>query len=669
MDMGMGGMDMSHSGMTGIGSDINHAFARDYWYISAVVVAILMAVRGVNHIGALQRLKAARDPSISQPTRPLSFLGQAWATATAMAREMGHPQLLVSLRGFSWATPPPLGRVLVLLAYWAMIVYFMAWRVSVHDVNYWERIGYRNAWVTLTQLPMLYLLSAKVNIIGFLVGTSHERLNWLHRWVARTMFVTATCHGFHFWTEWVRADFVAYELSLMPMVRYGLGAWGILLWSVVAGFLPIRRLSYELWLLQHVAASVVMLVLVYLHVPTNGRYLFWMTVSFLVFDRVARWALLLWQNLHFGAKGSPCQGKRRIGHKIMLRAVGDSTTVAVIKDVQFHWTAGQHLYLWIPRLGPLEAHPYTIACASRIRGTCCCNSIQLIVRKHKGFSKRLHDHALQRPNIPLTGFLSGPYGAPPRWDIYETMVLIGASTGASFTVPILESAANADTTACLRRMDVVLTAKTKAELEYYLKRSRRAGRALRGKGVDVRLHVAITGCQGDASRPTFASSLEQDSSFEMEEKNTSTGRNSLEDGRPTSGSTADTDTKTDPKANLAGQSSCCCTKPGRGAASDDEDEDDIDDNGDKNKNNNASHSEGPCPIPESITEYTCRPDLEALIRDPVEHARGETAVVVCGGPEVVARTRNRVSALSDERAVHKGTGAQGIYLHVEEYSF
>jgi hypothetical protein len=58
-----------------------------------------------------------------------------------------------------------------------------------------------------------------------------------------------------------------------------------------------------------------------------------------------------------------------------------------------------------------------------------------------------------------------------------------------------------------------------------------------------------------------------------------------------------------------------------------------------------------------------------LIRRAVEATAGETSVVVCGGPSLASRVRNCVAALSDERAVHKGTGAQGIHLHVEEYSF
>ena len=71
----------------------------------------------------------------------------------------------------------------------------------------------------------------------------------------------------------------------------------------------------------------------------------------------------------------------------------------------------------------------------------------------------------------------------------------------------------------------------------------------------------------------------------------------------------------------------------------------------------------------TLVRYQTRPDLAALIRDPVEMSYGETSVIVCGGLELTSRVRNIVASLSDERAVHKGTGAQGIHLHVEEYSF
>ncbi|KAI7326177.1 hypothetical protein KC326_g418 [Hortaea werneckii] len=67
--------------------------------------------------------------------------------------------------------------------------------------------------------------------------------------------------------------------------------------------------------------------------------------------------------------------------------------------------------------------------------------------------------------------------------------------------------------------------------------------------------------------------------------------------------------------------------------------------------------------------YERRPAVASLIRGPVEDALGETAVVVCGGPTLTAQSRTFVASLSDERAVHKGTGAQGIYLFTETYGW
>jgi len=64
-----------------------------------------------------------------------------------------------------------------------------------------------------------------------------------------------------------------------------------------------------------------------------------------------------------------------------------------------------------------------------------------------------------------------------------------------------------------------------------------------------------------------------------------------------------------------------------------------------------------------------RPKMDELIRPAVESALGESAVVVCGGSSLIASARTYVAALSDERAVHKGTGAQGIFLYTESYDW
>ncbi|GAB1319840.1 ferric-chelate reductase Frp1 [Madurella fahalii] len=629
-------MDHSHGG-TGMSAfqPVNVDLARRFWYIVAGFVGALVACRAVNFYKSQTRLRRQAANSLQFPTQPSNAVLAIWATLTAIVREASGPQLYIPVRGLSWLTPPPLGRVILLLAYWAVIMYMMTAGAVVKDVFFWERIGFRNAWVTITQVPLLYLLASKCSIIGLIAGTSHERLNWLHRWVGRTMLVTASVHGWHFYTDWARADFVDYQIGMMPMIKYGFGAWGVLLWSLVSGLAPLRGMAYEFFVLQHLVSAVLFLWLIYVHVPSSARYNVWFSVAVLCFDRACRIVLLVWQNVKLLPDKSRCSGGRRIGHQAQLSVVGGSITVVTIKDVHFRWRAGQHLYLWMPRVGFAEAHPYTIACAHQLPGTCICNSIQLVVRKHNGFSQRLHRFAAktqatgEKENV--TVFVSGPYGSPPRWDVYETIILISASTGASFTLPILESLLQSTATNCVKRVDFLLVAKRGDEIDFYVSRLHELIELAKGTDVQLNAHIAVT----------------QGLSPAKSESDRACTRIQAVDPSPSvssSGSTFGKQMDEKIRGRLSG---------------------DVERTAPENARERPSNSSAGS----HIFHSSVRPDVAAFIRGPVEAAGGETSVVVCGGPSLVAKVRNCVVALSDERAVHKGTGAQGIHLFAETYSF
>jgi hypothetical protein len=75
------------------------------------------------------------------------------------------------------------------------------------------------------------------------------------------------------------------------------------------------------------------------------------------------------------------------------------------------------------------------------------------------------------------------------------------------------------------------------------------------------------------------------------------------------------------------------------------------------------------PVDPAITVLSGRPCPKIIIQRTIEQARGESAVVVCGPPGLVDDVRQSVVSLSDERAAHKGTGAQGIYLRTEAFDY
>lgn len=645
---------------TNLFQDENMSLARTYWYLIVGVLGLLLIVRAANYIQrrlrcvtifvsspvptwhnlttsailTTYRLRRCTTSSTQSPAQPSGPISQAWATATAIGRETSYPQFYIPARFFSWLTPPSMGRILILLVYWAVVIYMATAGAIVKDAYFWERIGFRNAWVTVTQLPFLYLLASKSSVLGMIAGSSYERLNWLHRWVARTMFITATVHGWHFWTEWQRADIIQEQLAMMSMIKYGLAAWGLLLWANISGLAPLRQWCYEFFIAQHMLTWIVFLCVIYVHVPAYAQYNVWFAIAALCFDRFYRTVLLIWQNVKLRPNGSRCKGGQRLGHMVQVRAVGEDITVVTIKDVHFSWRAGQHLYLWMPKIGISDHHPYTIACAHTLPDTCICNSIQLVVRKHKGFSRRLYNYAKKVQTSGnkegLTAFVTGPYGLPPRWDIYETLVLISASTGASFTLPILESVLIAkQRSLCTRRIDFLLAAKKGDEIDYYVQRLHEMIDRASDVGIELKVHIAVT--QGPPL-PTLVRRSTVDEKIAAASSASSSAAPPSHRGSLNRADTASLDIEK--QMPTAGE------RRGSSASSD-------------------SH----------VHQLSTRPNIEAFIRDPVEAARGETSVVVCGGKSLVARARNCVAKLSDERAVHKGTGAQGIHLHVEEYCF
>ena len=74
------------------------------------------------------------------------------------------------------------------------------------------------------------------------------------------------------------------------------------------------------------------------------------------------------------------------------------------------------------------------------------------------------------------------------------------------------------------------------------------------------------------------------------------------------------------------------------------------------------------PFLRCATFYSGRPDMREVLGTLLDGADGESGVAVCGPTGLIITTRNTLVRISDERAIHKGTGAQGCYLHAETFS-
>lgn len=620
MDMGgmSGGMD---AGSEGPFRATNEKLAHVLWYCIAGVVGLLSISRGIKILDSRRRRSLANELK-HNPCGPHGPLSQSIATTRAILREISYPQpIYFTGRISKYFSPLPVGRWLVLICYWVLLLCFLWTDTILYPGNpiyayKWEKVAFRAAWVSVSQIPFVYLLSCKFNPISMLTGISYERFNWLHRWAARTVFLTIIVHWSFFFREWWLADFVKLEIEMMPMVKYGFGAWATIGWMVLSGFGFFRDLNYEIFVAQHICAAATLLWLLHTHVPDYAKYNIYMAIGFVAFDCSARIIWILLRNLRILDRiraGAP-------GYTVRLETVPGEMVRVVIDNPGFGWKAGQHVYLTIPRLGPFEMHPFTIA---NVSGD---EHLNLLIKAHSGFSKRLRKAAL-RSNTqakPFLGFLSGPWGLPPDLRHYETIVLIACSSGATFAVPILRELLSGQS--CVRNIHVHWIIRSQSHYDWFKRdlTSLYDGDIASSTSLHITIHV-------NAERHEAVIDVNAPS-----EKNLG----------PTAlcglGSSLD-ETSSSRSLILPGIENVPFI--------------------------NTDSREARAGSNAFSMQFGTRPTVESMIRPPVEAALGETAVVVCGGLSITAQSRTFVAALSNERAVHKGSGAQGVFLFTETYGW
>lgn len=611
---------------------------------------------------------------------------------------MAYPtSFTITRKGFQWLSPPPLGRSLFVLGYCILITVMLTTNsiLPSSNPNYLEKLGFRGAWMSVMQVPLTIVLAGKVNVVSLLTGISYERLNWLHRCISRVLLVAVAVHAGFFLREWGRAGILGELFTIMPIVQYGAIAGGLLLWMNLSGLAPVRHAFYEFWVIQHLASIGAFLWAIYRHIPPYARFYFWMSLAFIVFDRGCRLIWTTYRNIKLRSRGNALMLADRIGYRTELHALPGETTRVVIKNIPFTWTPGQHVYIWIPRIGLLETHPFTISNISNdilpslpsAHGTQIAGATRnavLEVRAHSGFSRRLLRLATRKAvadkPYEVRSFIQGPYGLHPEWNTYESVVLISASTGASFTLPILESIL-ADP-CCVRRCHFILLVRRAPQCSCYLHRLRVAARSHKHANLVVTIHVAVTGTNDDDDEegriegelqgrcccgPEKAASgcmCGSEEAAKSEKAHIYTrslsGDDSSSDHVPEQGTCcASTILKEEPRS--------CCEPESKMKMP-------VLEDMSTEKSSKLNPSVVPMvavstPSTRDVHIMARRPMLSQTIRTTVEEARGETCVVVCGGKSLSSTVRNEVARLSDERAVHKGTGAQGIKLWVEEFGF
>ncbi|KAG1731750.1 ferric reductase NAD binding domain-containing protein, partial [Suillus lakei] len=335
-----------------------------------------------------------------------------------------------------------MAEIFVTLAYIALLlIYAFINTTSVEgqklDIIYWSN---RVPMLAASQLPLVTALGTKNNLVSLVTGISYDRLNYIHRMMARTCFMLLWIHGagrivsFPQYT-WLRAGITA-------MVAFSI--------LIIVSLRPVRTGAYEVFFYIHFLGIGIFLVGAYFH--TKGAYgSYWIWPSFVIwaldrFIRVVR--LVVFNHSYFGFKSGA--GTMDAATELLS---DDVVRLRLCRPPHFHWSPGQTAYLIMPSVStlPFEAHPFTIASfdssllstatagaqsSSEILGSSApfWKELVFLVNVQGGFTRKLKEVAAKKENVKV--FVDGPYGPSPDLGSYDTSVLVAGGSGVSYTLPV-----------------------------------------------------------------------------------------------------------------------------------------------------------------------------------------------------------------------------------------
>ncbi|KAJ7501069.1 hypothetical protein B0H11DRAFT_2275407 [Mycena galericulata] len=325
----------------------------------------------------------------------------------------------------------------------------------------------RAGFLALAQLPPVFLFASKNSPLTALLlgpGVDYTKLNYIHRWSARGLFLGAVLHG----ALWINNHLV-YDLPILSQQKEGSGvaALGVLCVIVLSSIAPLRRWCYSAFLVIHFLTFPAFFITVCYHTIYAPPWIF-PPLAFYGADLLLR--IFRWRVVVARVHGLP----------------GGMTLIHVPRATA-GWRAGQHVQMRALVGGRAwEAHPLSVCCAAP-EVTClsgpggeplgmllaarACGDWSGALRafacvplyldeeeeeeeghaRHRGESgegdvKRALSPAEEEgekekelPGREAHLVLEGPYGGPTlRATDFETVLLFAGGSGATFTLGVLD---------------------------------------------------------------------------------------------------------------------------------------------------------------------------------------------------------------------------------------
>lgn len=348
-------------------------------------------------------------------------------------------------------------------------------------------LALRSEWIATALIPFVFVLGAKRNLISWVVGVSHEKLQVFHQGVAFLIvymslvhtisMVVQACSERPFRDAYV-SDYVWWS---------GFAALGALLWLWLGSLPVLRHRLYEGAYLLHIAAAIMFIGFLYYHgfsLLDTDLYMK-ITLGLFGFGFLARFVYMVITNVLFK-------------HRAQLSLQNGFVRVTIPTNIK--WRPGMHIFVRFLHIRPFESHPFTISSlpGADAKDGSKNNELVFLVKIESGFTHSLGDCAAQEAltrQFPV--ILDGPYGESGANTLrsYDSVLLLAGGMGLTFITPILSDLARSmkQKTGICKTVDVVLSAKHRDVVRACEAQLLGAQSVIRAAGGTIEFYVHITG--------------------------------------------------------------------------------------------------------------------------------------------------------------------------------
>lgn len=299
----------------------------------------------------------------------------------------------------------------------ALSVVHLPWSANRHEIATYLRN--RTGVLAVMNMIPLFLFAGRNNPLIWMLDISFDSYNLMHRWIGRTVVLQALAHTLAWTVDAVMSSgwhSVSMKVANTPFLLAGAIASCATLFMLLQSPSIIRHAFYEVFLGVHFLLAATAVVTIWMHLKGLPQQQFLKAAVILwCIERATRFFQLIKNNVaHSGTTAE------------VTLLPGDAVRVDLHIARPWTFKPGQHVFLYMPRIGLWTSHPFSLAWSDEGDLTDEKThsydtddvlaprkaTMSLIVRRRTGFTEHLYQKAEKSisGSFTTTAFVEGPYG-------------------------------------------------------------------------------------------------------------------------------------------------------------------------------------------------------------------------------------------------------------------